>query len=345
MVARLRRIIKKGCLLLIVISLLSSAVLLAIGLLVPEDSKQPKERVFHQPIVFLKSSPPDYGVTAPEVKKFEGKLSTVLSKSELNEAGALMKKLKVYYPEGYHLVVKRTLGEPREFKDFFEGDNETSADFLVHEMTHGGTNSLTTSLYEIGYWIEDKAVSFKIDEWKLFPGKEVFERIKNPTYIDELYLKKNDQNLYITLDEVNAYIKSTRVSRTYNYQEGTFEVTDERYVTTSTPSTLARQLFILTLHLKHAKENYPATWDLLVKNKAFAFTLMRLTKMAEAEIEFSKDEGLVSPNLDENLAAYNGNEKILNEFLAASGVKKWEKGDLSHDELQKKGINLTIKRY
>lgn len=296
------------------------------------------ENIELEPVLFLASVPPDYTITDEEKSLFEIELVKIVPAEELDSYKTIFQELEAYYPEGYFVVVKTSLKSQDEilkYKIIVESrlsieDQSSTVNILVHEMSHGGKTS--------SYWIEDKAVSIPDERYLLFsliPGKTIYEYIENPTTIDRVYLKDNDHTLFITLDEVNSYTKSTRLQREY--------LSRGEYACFACPdnpqSILARQLYFTTLHLKVMRENYPNIWNTLIKNKAFAFVLMRLVEMAEAEVNTSYSYGEGQKDLDTNLALYNQNKYIIDEYLQAAGVKDLD--NLTYPMLLLRGVNFT----
>lgn len=294
-------------------------------------TKTTEEPINLAPAYFMNTALPDYTITEAEEQQFQEKVSQFFSEKDLKGAKKLTVKLKNNYPEGYFVIVKLTLHNPKEFKTWYEYNRENefeAADISIHEMTHGGT------LIGCSYWIEDKCIKIK-DEYflleKLFSGEVLLNYIEKPNFIDNQYLKENKQDITVTLDEVNAYIKSVRTTRVYKQHM-------------SHPSTLARQLYILTLHLRHAKEVETGTWDAIVSNKGFAYTLMRLVKMAEAELETARTEGFSDRATVNNLKIYKKNKNYIDEYLVAAGIKELENLDLTYDELKQRGIGFTLEK-
>lgn len=326
-----------GCCSFLLLILIGAIVTIAIYLpQVFKESKQKQdtrvEQLNLEPAYFINKMKPDYAITEAEEQQFEQNISRLLSGEELVDAKKMIKKVKDYYPEGYFVIVTETINDPDEFKTWYDltRGHPSRANTIVHEMTHGALDKYT-------YWIEDKGITIKNEYYlyqKLFSGEVLLQYIDKPNRIDKIYLEENKQNITVTLDEVNAYIKSVRIQRAYSVHNEAETVSD--------PSTLTRQLYILMLHLKHAKEKETAVWNIIVSNKGFAYTMMRVVKMAEAEIKLSRKDIDVDKDFESNIKVYNQNKGYLNEYLTASSVKELEDQELSYDELRAFGIDLTL---
>lgn len=269
-----------------------------------------------------------------------------------------MERINRYSPEAYFVIVKVGVDYPSIFEVSFGGDSPDSATTLFHELTHAASTicylkSYNCSRYflapgeekEVGFLIEDKGFIFSGDQPSLPEGKEAFEYLSNPTRVDKIYLQDNNQDLYGTVDEINAYTKSVRIMRAFRHADPESTTTDSSHVT------LSRQIYLLTLQIKNIQENYSSTWDLLKKNKTFAFFLKRLLAVADSEIRFAEEEGLTNTfsvssdfagKLDENLQLIEQNRYLLDELFTATGVKDLEGLDLTPQELKQRGINLIV---
>lgn len=286
------------------------------------------------PEIFLDSMPPNYTIKPRDQQAFLAAISSKLSVADQKQAIRLMSKIQAYYPEGYYLITKATVMNADLFKQMFEeykNDDFSAADFLCHELSH-------LAFVESGYWIEDKHVILANDlslRQKLFGGKALLAYISQPDLIDKTYLNESNQDLMTSLDEVNSYIKSMRMFRAFSSKEATGH--------NSHPSTLARQLYIISLHIKYAKEKDSRAWHALIGNKGFAYVLMRLTYMAEAEIAEAKKDGLRDTKMDANMKLYRDNQAALNEYMEQTGVASLHDSPLSLAELLEQGIDLKVK--
>ncbi|MEA3357371.1 MAG: hypothetical protein U9Q67_02955 [Patescibacteria group bacterium] len=277
-----------------------------------------------EPAHFMDSMPPDYSISEVNEAEFNNLLTQNFEEGDLEDVNEMVAGLKENYPEGYFVILTQTLRRPEEFKDWYEllTPDPDAMETIIHEMTHTG------GIYCGTFFIEDKCITIP-DRWdlseRLFSGVELLDYIDSQNFIDEAYLEGCKHNIIGTLDEVNAYIKSVRTDRANkNYN--------------SDPSTLARQMYYITLHLRHAKEEEPETWNILVDNKGFAYTLMRLIAMAEAELETAEEEGFSGINVTDNLNLYEENREYLDEFFVSAGVAELKDLDLTYIELQERGI-------
>lgn len=278
---------------------------------------------------FLNSMPPDYSITAEEEVDANNQISQQFDQNDLVEVTTMLDELKIKYAEGYFVILTQSLSRPSEFKTWYDikglgGFSNT--DIILHEMTHTG------GLYNCTYFIEDKCITIE-NRWQLseqlFTGDKLLNYITDTNHIDETYLAEDKHTIIVTLDEVNAYIKSVRFDRAYDSYS-------------SNPETLSRQMYYLTLHLKYAKEEEPEDWNALVENKGFAFTLMRLTAMAEAELKAADEEDRFSYNATVNMRLYERNHEYLDEYLNAAGVSEFNDSDVTYDELQQQGVTFGL---
>jgi len=286
------------------------------------------------PALFLNLNPPNYSITKAEKTKFDSTISESFSGSELKKVQEIFFELSKNYPEGYFVIVKMNLGKKNEFKEWYDLMDNTimSPDIglIIHETTHSGSNTEGCT-----YFVEDKCLKIQNEGFlysKLFSGKRLLKYIDNPNDIDIKYLKEADQKLLTTLDEINAYIKSVRTDRAY-----------KEYSTN--PATLARQLYILTLHFKYAQNEDKEVWNALVVNKGLAYITMRLKVMAEAELEIARQEGFSNSEVTENLKLYQENKKYLDNYLEAAQVAKLENEQLKYDELLQRNVNFGMSRF
>ncbi len=277
------------------------------------------------PAFFLNSMPPDYSINEQDEAEFNDLLVENFDESELENVTAMVTKLDEKYPEGYFVIVTQTLSQPDEFKNWYELTaviRPITMDIIVHEMTHTG------GFYNCTFFIEDKCITIQ-DQWslseELFSGDNLLSYITEQNSTDESYLVENKHNIIGTLDEVNAYIKSVRISRAYNQHD-------------SYPASLARQMYYITLHLRHAKEIEIDDWNALVDNRGFAYTLMRLMAMAEAELETAEGKWFSDIDVTENLRLYEENKKYLDEFFVSTEVDELNDLDLTYTELQERGV-------
>jgi len=283
------------------------------------------------PAFFLKSTPPNYSIDRIEEAKFNRALARSFSKDDLKNVKNMIAGLKKDYPEGYFVIVKISLKQPKQLKILYNsirGSGLEDVGTIIHEMTHLGT------YLDCTYFVEDKCIKIKnydaLSE-QLFTGDKLLKYISEKNFVDEEYLEKDRQKILLNLDEVNAYIKSVRTDRVYQEHN-------------TNPATLARQLYYITLHLKHAKEERLETWDALVANKGFAYVLMRLTVMAEAELETAREEGFSGGNVDDNLKLYQDNREYLDRFLSSAGVEKLRDLNLTYVELRQRGIDFSLEK-
>jgi len=283
--------------------------------------------------LFMDSLSPDYSITKAEKTKFNNTISESFSGSKLEEVQETLSELKKDYPEGYFVIAKMNLKKKDEFKQWYNlMDKITPPDIgvIIHETTHaGGLEESCT------YFVEDKCIKIQNENAlydKLFSGKKLLKYIDEPNDIDIKYLKEANQKLLTTLDEINAYIKSVRTDRVYKQ-----DCTD--------PATLARQLYILTLHLKYAQNEDGQAWNALIANKGFAYTLMRLVVMAEAELDICKEEGFSNSNVEDNLKVYRGNKKYLNNYLNITKVAELKDKKLTYNELLQRGVDFVLNKF
>jgi len=337
--------------------------------------KKQKDNISNRPIpeeyseIFNANFLPNYAVSAEDEDKFNQKMITLLQKYDsgtpnysesggtellhpltaeeaVESAKSTMKFLKDYYPEGYYLVVNQVLQTPEEhqiFPDFFlrSGEEESVINILVHELSHMGkfgSSEYTGS----GYVIEDKFIV--LNELALPPGDELLKYISEPASLDQDYLNENKQDIYTTLDEVNSYTKSVRVSRAYiRYKSGEIDETRSQ--------ALSRQLYFLSLHLKNIKKNHPDLWQALKQEQGFAYLLSRMISIAETEIKAAEEEGAsrsLSTNfalsVDRNLSLFQENQALFDELYTATGID--DKGDLQNFTQQELSeFDLNIEKF
>lgn len=288
-----------------------------------------------EPAYFLNSMQPDYTITKAEEVEADLLLTQYSSsENDLATIRELIAGLKAKYPEGYYVVIQDILLRPEEFIDWYDTLNLSAAIFnfeevMPHEITH------LLGLVCGTYLVEDKCITI-LNYSKLsdivFSGDKLLPYIEAQNYIDEEYLMKNKHTILVTLDEVNAYIKSVRADRAFDYYH-------------SFPSTLARQMYYISLHLRYAKEEEPDVWNALVENKGFAYVLMRVVAMAEAELETAKAEGFGGLDVNANLKLYEDNKNYVDEYLTEAGVADLRDLDLSYVELQQRGVGFGLEIY
>jgi len=295
-----------------------------------QDSKSSKEP---KTVYFLSTQIPNYEITENERALFDQKIKGKFSDEDSKKMIGIAQKAKDIYPEGYFVIIKSTL----KYNDSLNiwplfinlySDN-VQIDVAVHELSH------ITLLLDSSYWIEDKSLTIpgygELDS-KLFDGLPLLKYIESPTSFDEKYLKESKQRFTLTLDEINSYTKSVKIARIQNEYNSNSE-------------NLARQLYILTLHLKHAKEVETDDWKLLTNNKSLAFTVMRLVTMAEVELENAKSSGIEGSGTAANLKLFEENRHYFDEYLQASGVKDLNSENLTLSDLQKLGVDLNFKKF
>lgn len=333
-------------------------------------------------LLFSKQLPPDYSFTEQEQSQIDILVSEVMemskpaglktgkettqignkivaeAKDKKSAAKELVAKLKAQYPEGYFVIAKSLIllpaAERYSFNFFFNNNDLQTANVEIHELSHSW-GSITNGNYFVsgrnfnfaaysGNLIEDKMVIYKNYYLPLPRGEELMQYISTPTRIDNTYLKDSNQDLYSTLDEVNSYIKSTRVARVYNYY-------DNQDINNGSPAiVLSRQLFILSLQLKNLKENHLEIWKAQIKNSGFAYVMMRLVGIAKNELMVARDEGLdfdkgdeiFGSTINKNLELIGQNQYLFDEVFSASKVEELQGKDLSEAEL--KSLGVTIER-
>jgi len=324
-------------------------------------------------LLFSKNLKPDYSFTEDEQNQIETAVFEVMNMSKpagmeveedtdqifktmnlenedkVSAAGDLVAKLKENYPEGYYIIAKSLLLLPPEdkysFNFWFRGNNSETANTEVHELSHSwasayfGDYFISGKQYNMlgysGHLIEDKLIFYRIDNRQMPTGDELLKYISTPTSIDNTYLSENKQILYTTMDEINAYTKSTRVARIYNYYNS--EDIDQK----SSPQALSRQLYFLALQLQNLKDNYPDIWKLHTENESFAYVMMRLVAIAKNELIVARDEGLDFDKGDESFAGTVNNnldlfeqyQPIFNEIYTISGIKDYQGKNLNEYEL------------
>lgn len=260
---------------------------------------------------------------------------------KITQAKSLFKKLKENYPEGYFFLAEHVLKtdiKKEAFMIFFSGDNMESANFSLHELSHGGIDylcNLPGFAKKTCYWIENKAICIPTIP-KLPEGKEVLSLIEKKTDFDIKYLEKANQNIHATLEEIVAYTKSVRINRAYRcidamgFQSG------------AQPKNLSRQLYIFSLQLINIKNNHPQIWKDLANSKEFAYISNRFIQIAERELELYKEKALDAEKteIEENLTLFHSNSIYLDELLRESKTWEIKDTDLDEKELKKLGILL-----
>lgn len=330
-------------------------------------------------LLFSKYLPPNYSFTEKEQSQIDTLVSDAMEMSkpaglktskEITQSGSkldleakdkksaakeLVTKLKAHYPEGYFVIAKSLIllsaEERYSFNLNFINNGSQTADTEVHEFSHSWSHMATGNYFvsgrnfnfttHSGHLIEDKMIIYK-NYYPLPLGNELVKYIPKLTSVDNTYLKDSKQDLYSTLDEINSYIKSTRVARVYNYYD------NEDINNNSAAIVLSRQLFILSLQLKNLKEYYPEIWRAHAKNSSFAYVMMRLVEIANNELTAAKNEGLDSSKVDEsfaltidkNLELVGQNQLLFDEIYTTSGVDKFKGKDLSEAELKSLGITI-----
>lgn len=337
--------------------------------LIPEDGAGSQIGIPSSPaaVLFFPSQPPIYAVSADEEERFQETLRRVFPEERLSQAAAVIGEVGEYYPEGYFVLVRVAPQQAEEFAFFLQSDvGAGTVETAVHELTHIVSGSACSfrgyrcldrfgrsGKDAVGFLVEDKGIVVEIPASlrNLPGGREAFRYIAAPNYIDRTYLQENDQNILVTLDETNAYIKSVRFTRAHKRF-----ATDDR-VMTSQPATLARQLYLLSLQLKNLKEHHRDLWEELKAEKAFAFVAMRLVAMAEAEIALAEQEGLADfeglrsgavrgfgssgfdvGTVEENLRFFDANRPLLDEFFG--GVRALD--GMGPEELRSHGAHIAI---
>lgn len=284
-------------------------------------------------VYFLGTQIPNYEITENERTMFDQKIRDNFSKEDAEKMIEIAQETKDIYPEGYFVIIKSTLN----YKDSLNiwplfinlySDN-AQIDLAVHELSH------IALLSGSNYWIEDKCLTIpgysELDS-KLFDGLPLLGYIESPTSFDEKYLKESKQRFTLTLDEINSYTKSVKVARAQGENN-------------SNPENLARQLYFLTLHLKHAKEVETDDRKLLAKNKSLAFMTMRLVAMAEVELENAKSAGISGENTSGNLKLFEENRHYLDEYLQSAGVGDLNSENLTLTGLKEVGVGLNFKEF
>jgi hypothetical protein len=353
---------------------------------VEEAKKYDQLYLDNQPDIFLESMPPNYQLSEKEETAVYSQIDKLEDEGKKSQMKQIAETLKKYYPEGYFILIKNISLAPTNFPvaaDLWLEDKNTVSQthLFLHEFSHFGEAPCffekrkcpvfklkkygVTTVFDkpkMGYWIEDKTVNMKMLEGnRLIPGKKVFPYAKKPIgeestdgdsadSVRKHYLDSANETIDISLDEVNSYMKDLRLSRAIAYQEknqgSATEIILRKYL-------LAEQMYIVSLHLKVAKENFPDSWNYLVKHKDFAYVLMKMINSAEKEIEFSQEEiealkkagvesGVAKLNLGgDPLELYNENREILESYFSESKVKELRDKNLTVKDLNAMGISVS----
>ena len=284
--------------------------------------------------LYIESEIPNYSISDINKAQFENNLSSYYKGAELEKIKSDLSIMETKYPEGHFIIVHSTNRDPESFHKWYELLKNTpltldSYSVMIHEMSH------SVGFLYCNYLIEDKCIDIdrytSLDQ-SLFTGDKLIDYVENRYKIDETYLMESKQKITLTLDEINSYIKSIRYNRAYKQYD-------------DTPSTLARQLYYITLHLKYAKENDLQAWNKLVDNKGFAFTLLRLTKIAKEELSMTKETVTSGSRRDDNLKLYEDNIQYLNEYIELSGMSKYIDEANDYQSIKKEGIGITFVEF
>ncbi|MDO8886464.1 hypothetical protein [Candidatus Oleimmundimicrobium sp.] len=326
----------KGCLIMCFLTFIAIVGLTIVSIYLSNKSTDNYQKNKNKTELFIKIDTPDYKISNAKEAEFFSMLSKIFSKDDYEEAKEKMLRIKEIYPEGYFVIVHRIFDNQDLFIDIynnFKNNDEDMSDFLSHELTH-------STLFEDAFLIEDKKISIKdgLSLYEMLPSGEVLlQYINEPTDFDFLYLSESKQNLLVSVDEVNAYTKSVRNSRNFKGKSGFGG-------SVSASSNLARQLYFVTLHIKYIKKNQPSTYLAIQNNRGFAYIIMRLIKMAETELLMADSEGLFNQKTGDNLALFNENRYILEQYFDDAGVNDFSDTEFDYQELRSKGIDFTIEK-
>lgn len=326
----------KGCLIACLLVFVATVGLTIVSIYLLNKSTDNYQKNKNKTELFIKNNPPDYTISNAKEAEFFSTLSKIFSKDDYEEAKEKMLRIKEIYPEGYFVIVHGLFDNQDIFINIynnFKNNDEDVSVFLSHELTH-------VAFFGDAFLIEDKKISIK-DELNLVgmlpSGEVLLQYINEPTDFDLKYLSENKQNLLVSVDEVNAYTKSVRNSRN-------FKGKSESGGTVSASSNLARQLYFITLHIKYIKKNQPSTYLAIQNNRGFAYIIMRLVKMAETELLMADSEGLFNQKTRDNLALFNENRYILEQYFNDAGVNDFSDTEFDYQELRSKGIDFTIEK-
>ncbi len=283
---------------------------------------------------YIESEIPDYSISDIEKAQFENNLSSFYNGDELENIKNDLSIMEIKYPEGHFIIVHNTNKDPESFYKWYEMIKNTpllldSYSIMIHEMSH------SAGMLYCNYLIEDKCIDIdgyaSLDQ-SLFTGDKLIDYVENRYKIDEIYLMEDKQKITLALDEINSYIKSIRYNRAYKQYD-------------DTPSTLARQLYYITLHLKYAKENDVQAWNKLINNKGFSFTLLRLVEIAKEELSITKETNTSGSKRDDNMKLYEDNIQYLNEYIELSGMSKYIDEAKDYQGIKKEGIGITFVEF
>lgn len=258
-----------------------------------------------------------------------------------------LEQLKELYKEGYYIVIKvgtKAPGQARLFYDTATEQNGSRMNFLVHELTHVGSimcfargQEISESENIVCEGSEEDAKKYAFltsthivispyESELLFTNDELRQYIENLTDTDNTYLNAENGDLFGILDELNAYTKSIRLQRAYRDIDPPEQLFFEY-------NALQRQIYYLSLYIKHARENDPEAWEYLTSKKEVAYIVNKI--LTEATIEITKidvtsfTENSEFEDVNTELKASNDgiteNKEKFEEFNKAAGITDEEK--------------------
>lgn len=334
---------------------------------------------------FLKAVP-NYNLSNEQASNLFNLVKEAAPKDKAQQYINFFKDIEKGTQEGFYILATFANKRPEDFKEaisnwIIDTNNENAA-ILIHEFTHEGHNpcffknmactrdkelekkysvdrneAVQAFLYKDeefytknAEWVENLAITYKYDDSKLFSKNEITNPLDAKTSFDKeldvSYLTENDQTFSLMLDEINAYLKSSKSIRQLNCT-GIKKRVDRYYYS----YILSRQLYHMGVYLQFAKDFRPTTWNYLISNKELAYTAMRLKQLSEEEINLAslnaskKDKINSQPSIEglrHNQELVLKNAPIFNEFFEKSKVSNLKNQSLTADELKSNGINFEI---
>lgn len=335
--------------------------------------------------IFVSDYTPNYILSSEEEEKFDQLLSKYVQKSELDNRRVFFNKIKKYSPEAYTIIVKHNLVLPElndiTLNQWWYGATTETAATMFHESLHSaekpcffnktgceisGTikynkERLTPSLslpFDINdirgsKWINDISIIYKLDDGKQFFSDEVTYRPNNNTNfskrIDSIYFYGTSLNLDDLLGEINAYTRTSYISR--ELECGDMPFGNSNHLSYS--DALSRIMYLTTIYLDFSKNERPRTWDYLVENRELAYLLRYLMDTGEKEALRTAKE---YRNINTTMISYKPNDilenirlihdsGILDIFYKESGIDSLDSHINDLHQLKQRGINFEFIIY
>lgn len=232
-----------------------------------------------------------------------------------------LEKLKTKYPEGYYVIVKVGTNHPKEVNEYYDTSIEqegSRVNLLIHELTHIASESENENEYV--FQKDNLLITVPYHPEKLSQKGALRKYISKINDTDDTYLNDENGDIYVTLDELNAYTKSLRTQQAYINEDGQDQLEFE-YDTT------IRQILHLAIGLDYAKNSNKSEWNELTNNKTFAYILYQFKKEAEVElakIELKENQEAIS-SINDTRSILKKYESVFDEFFNAANLNTSEK--------------------